>query len=192
MPIDHASLDSPALGRALIGHARDAIAQALGLPRTMPPEYALLDGPGATFVTLTRHGVLRGCIGQLQASRTLRDDVRANAVAAALRDPRFAPLTRAEWPTIAVEVSVLGPIRYTPCPDEARALTLIEPGADGVVLSGNGRGATFLPQVWRQLPTAREFLAHLLRKAGLSQWPADMQVGLYRVHEFHEPQASEA
>jgi AmmeMemoRadiSam system protein A len=192
LPIDRDPLDSPALGRALIGHARDAIAQALGLPRTMPPEYALLDGPGATFVTLTQGGQLRGCIGQLQASRALRDDVRANAIAAALHDPRFSPLTRAEWPTIGVEVSVLGPIRYTPCPDETRALSLIEPTVDGVVLSGGGRGATFLPQVWRQLPTAREFLAHLLRKAGLSQWPADMQVGIYRVHEFHEAEASEA
>lgn len=183
-------MSEPDLGLALLSHARAAIARRLELPVGAPLAHPALDAPGATFVTLTRHGVLRGCIGQLVATRSLLRDVEENAQAAAFHDPRFPPLTRAEWDGLAVEVSVLGEAHYHACPRIENALALIEPGRDGVILSAGGRRATFLPQVWAQLPQARDFLAQLQQKAGLGHaWPADMQIGLYRVDKYVEPAA---
>ncbi|SDO04097.1 AmmeMemoRadiSam system protein B [Pseudomonas jinjuensis] len=180
-------VDRQALGRALLGQARDAIDECLGLARfAAPAEHQLLDEPGACFVTLTLEGQLRGCIGRLVPERSLREDVRANARAAATEDPRFLPLSEAEWAETRLEVSLLSPIHYRACPDVDSALELIEPGVHGVVLEGGGQRSTFLPQVWQQLPDPREFLQQLLQKAGLSYWPADMQLGLYRVWAHHE------
>jgi AmmeMemoRadiSam system protein B/AmmeMemoRadiSam system protein A len=180
-----------AIGPTLIAQARYAIDQQLGLSATPPPDtLAQLGEPGACFVTLKIGGALRGCIGALRATRTLREDLRANAVSAALRDPRFAPLSAAEWAKVTVDVSVLSPVRYEPCPDMARALSRIEPGRHGVVLAGDGGAhqSTFLPSVWKELPRPQDFLNQLLRKGGFSGWPADMQLGLYTVDEYHEPE----
>ena len=138
------------------------------------PTAEWLEAPGASFVTLTSGrapgGALRGCIGSLVARRPLREDVEANAVAAALHDPRFPPLTARELDDVVVEVSVLSAPAVLPAADEAELLARLRPGVDGVVLSASGRRATFLPQVWEQLPDPADFLARLRRKAGL---PAD-------------------
>src|SRR6185436_6796016 len=107
---------------------------------------------GATFITLTRDGRLRGCIGSLEAARPLGEDVAQNALAAAFRDPRFAPITAAEWPRCSVEVSLLSqpkPIRFA---DEADLLGQVKPGEDGLILQCDGRRSTFLPQVWEAIP----------------------------------------
>ncbi len=180
-------MDAP-LGPVLIALARHAIATRLGLDAPPPREHPALATPGASFVTLTAGGALRGCIGQLEAVRALGEDVRANALAAAFADPRFMPLTVAEWPAIRVEVSVLGAVEFLACPTEEDCLRLITPGVDGVVLASGRRRATFLPQVWAQLPDPQEFIEHLLRKAGLpvGGWPADMELGLYHVDEYRE------
>lgn len=179
------------LGAALLSHARTAIAARLGIAAPPASEHARLDEAGASFVTLTRHGALRGCMGQLEASRSLREDVRANALAAAFRDPRFAPLTEEEWPALHVEVSLLGPVSFTACASEDDCLRLIQPGEDGVILASGCHHATFLPQVWEQLPEARDFIARLCEKAGLHayRWPTDMQVGRYRVDKFKEAES---
>ena len=87
----------PQLGKVLLAQARQAIAEALGLPATAAPDHPQLAERGATFVTLTLGGELRGCIGSLNAHRPLGQDVRENAVSAALRDPRFPPLSAAEF-----------------------------------------------------------------------------------------------
>lgn len=179
-----------ALGPLLIALARAAIAQRLQQPcPALATDHPALHALGASFVTLTLKGQLRGCIGQLEATRSLQEDVRHNAIAAAFHDPRFAPLSPAEWSQIAVEVSVLGPTHYTPCATRADCLALIEPFEDGVIFASGARRATFLPQVWEQLPDAEQFIDHLLAKAGLppQHWPADMRVGLYRVTAYHEP-----
>lgn len=149
---------------------------------------ARLRAPGATFVTLTERGRLRGCIGTLEAWRPLIDDLRANAVAAAFRDSRFAPLTAAELPGIRVEVSLLGASRPLDFRDEADALAQLRPGQDGVILSHDGRRATFLPQVWDELPEPREFLAQLKRKAGLpaTYWSERIALSRYAVHKWKE------
>src|SRR6185295_4593464 len=113
---------------------------------------------GATFVTLSIGGKLRGCIGSLEIARPLGEDVAANALAAAFQDPRFPKLTRDEWPACSVEVSVLSapkPMRFA---DEADLLAQLRPGEDGVILEHDGKRATYLPQVWEGMPDKRMFL----------------------------------
>jgi AmmeMemoRadiSam system protein B/AmmeMemoRadiSam system protein A len=161
-------------GRTLIGIARGTIGNAFdarggGAVRLLPNP-AWLAQRGASFVTLTMDGALRGCIGSLQATRPLGEDVASNSLHAAFRDPRFAPLTRAEWPRVRTEVSVLSTPRAMSFADEADLLEQLRPGEDGVILECAGRRGTFLPQVWESLPEKRRFLEELRRKAGL---PAD-------------------
>ncbi|MBF0161288.1 MAG: AmmeMemoRadiSam system protein B [Magnetococcales bacterium] len=125
--------------------------------------------PGACFVTLTKQGQLRGCIGSLQAHRTLAADLLANSVAAARQDPRFPPVTAEELAEVQIEISLLTPAQPFPYTDAADLLRRLQPGVHGVILSKGGHRATFLPQVWEQLPDPRQFLQHLCRKAGLGQ-----------------------
>ncbi len=178
-------------GLALLAIARAAIGHRLGV-HAEPPRTDLapwLERPGATFVTLMLDGKLRGCIGSLQATRRLGEDVAENAQAAALRDPRFAPLSPAEWPRCQVEVSVLSPAKPLRFADEAEILSQLRPGEDGVILEHEGRRATFLPQVWEGTPDKRNFLDDLMRKAGI---PADTRLARcklwrYRVVKWQQP-----
>jgi AmmeMemoRadiSam system protein B/AmmeMemoRadiSam system protein A len=167
-------------GKTLLGIARSAIeAKLSGNARTV--EAGWLRQTGATFVTLTKEGRLRGCIGSLEARRPLAVDVAENAVAAALRDPRFPPLTAEEWPSVRVEVSLLSapkPMRFA---DEADLLSQIRVGADGLILECDGRRATFLPQVWESLPEKTQYLRELVRKAGL---PSDTRLGRCKLWRY--------
>jgi AmmeMemoRadiSam system protein A len=173
----------------LTGLAREAIAGALAGRRPAARDWAgFLAEPGAAFVTLTQGGDLRGCIGSLEAHRPLGADVQANAVDAALGDPRFAPLRPAELDGTDIEVSVLSqpePLEFT---DRADLLTRLRPGVDGLILQARGRRGTFLPQVWEQLPTAELFLSQLVRKAGLpaGYWDLEVRVWRYTVTAFEE------
>jgi len=176
------------LGTALLVRARNAIADALGLPTGPEPGHHALDEPGATFVTLRRGGALRGCIGTLEARRPLALDVRMHALAAAFRDSRFAPLEAWEFETLEIEVSLLGASEPVAASSEAEALRALQPGVDGVVLEYRDRHATFLPQVWEQLPAPADFLAALKRKAGLPEdfWAEALRLARYRVRKFAE------
>lgn len=183
---------TPDLGTALLAHARAAIGDVLGAAVTAPVAHAALALPGASFVTLHDDGGLRGCIGSVEAWRLLGADVRANAVAAAFRDPRFAPLARNEFAGITIEVSVLGRSERMPGGDEDETLARLRPEVDGVILEYGSRRATFLPKVWEQLPDPREFLAALKHKAGLPAdfWSADLTVSRYSVVRFDEATAA--
>ncbi len=176
----------PALGQALMRRAHNTIHVALGLPALDEPHHDALQRPGATFVTLQRGGELRGCIGSLEAWRRLDDDVRHNARAAAFRDPRFAPLQRHEVDALSIEVSLIGASRALEVRSEAEVLQALRPGVDGVILEWRGRRATFLPQVWEQLPQPHGFLGALKRKAGLAAdfWAPDVRVARYAVRKF--------
>jgi AmmeMemoRadiSam system protein A len=114
--------------------------------------------------------------------------VRENARAAAFRDTRFPPLARAELPRIAVEVSLLGPAVPLPVRSESEALARLRPGQDGVILDYRAARATFLPQVWEQLPDPASFLAHLKQKAGLSPsfWSPEIRLSIYEVTKWEE------
>jgi len=183
-------------GDTLLPLARRAIARAVGAEAGTPAELlagerpAWLDRPGAAFVTLrSADGTLRGCIGSLEAHRSLGDDVVANAVAAALRDPRFPPVTAMELPALNLEVSVLTTPEVMDAHDEQEVRRRLRPGIDGVVLSLGARRATFLPQVWDELPDPADFLRQLKRKAGWPAgfWDADLVVETYRVRAWEEP-----
>lgn len=176
------------IGRLLLRLARNAIAQRLGEGTIALPEAPELHAPAATFVTLTRDGQLRGCIGSLEASRPLAEDVTENAVAAAFRDPRFAPLQAEEFADLRVEISRLTPPEPLPCTSEAEALEALRPGEDGVIFEEGARRATFLPQVWEVLPRPRDFLGRLKEKAGFdaSYWSPRVRLYRYRVRKWKE------
>ncbi len=153
---------------------------------SLPPA---LREEGASFVTLTIDGQLRGCIGTLQARLPLAEDVREHAVAAALDDYRFPPVSPRELDEIEIEISRLTapqPVEYA-SPEEL--LQTLRPGIDGVVLHDRFRRATFLPQVWQQLPEPERFLDHLCQKMGAPRdfWRCNpLTVEIYQVEEFHE------
>ncbi len=148
-----------------------------------------LHAEGASFVTLTMHGNLRGCIGALEPYQPLVDDVREHAVAAAMEDYRFPPVQDNELANIKIEVSRLTrPVRleYSDADD---LLGKLRPTVDGVILKDGFRRATFLPQVWEKIPGPVEFLENLCYKMGASQdaWRRKhLDVLVYQVEEFHE------
>jgi AmmeMemoRadiSam system protein A len=181
-------------GSALLQIARNAIARQLGLPCGQDPRLDALERPGATFVTLTRHGELRGCIGTLEAHRPLGEDVRENAVAAAFRDPRFAPLRAEEFDAVRVEVSLLTEPEFMQFAGEDDALAKLRPGRDGVIFFYNCQRATFLPQVWESLPQPRQFMAQLKRKAGLPAdfWHPNVMLARYQVTKWKEAERATA
>ncbi len=160
------------------------------LPRlelsSLPPR---LREEGASFVTLTIRGELRGCIGALEAYQPLAQDVREHAVAAALEDPRFPPVQERELGAIQLEVSRLTrpiPLKYKDADD---LLSKLKPRVDGVILRDGLRRATFLPQVWETLPNPVDFLNHLCQKMGLNEsaWRTKhLEALTYQVEEFHE------
>lgn len=186
--------DAAALGRALLARARNAIATALGMAGGPEPSHPALVERGASFVTLRCGGRLRGCIGSLRAERALHDDVRAHALAAAFEDPRFAPLARADFESLQIEVSVLGQAEPLARCSEAEARRALRRGIDGVILEWRGRRATFLPQVWEQLPSTAGFLRALKLKAGLAPdfWADDLRLARYEVRKFVEATEAEA
>lgn len=156
-------------GRMLISLARASLAQALGgaTPVTVPDEQWLKERR-ASFVTLTQDGQLRGCIGSLEVSRPLGEDVVKNAAAAAFSDHRFTPLAASELAAVEVEVSVLSSPTLLSFGDERELLHTLRPDFDGVIVAHGGARATYLPQVWEQLPEPRQFLSSLMQKAGIS------------------------
>ncbi|HVF60989.1 MAG TPA: AmmeMemoRadiSam system protein A [Thermoanaerobaculia bacterium] len=183
-----AAPDAAARGRLLLALARAAIEEALGAGRGAVCDEPWLREPGACFVTLRLDGLLRGCVGSVRAVRPLGEDVRANARAAALDDPRFPPLRAAELTGLAVELSLLSPLEPLPAATEEALLAALRPGADGVVLEVGSFRATFLPQVWEQVPEPRQFLAALKQKAGVPQgwWGSGARAWRYGVTKWSE------
>lgn len=179
-------------GQRLLAIARTSIAhglkQGLALPVRETEESVALQAQGAAFVTLELAGQLRGCIGSLEPKRALAVDVSENAFAAAFQDPRFAPLSQAEFDALHLSVSVLGRAQPIPCASEAQLLSALRPGVDGLILEAGARRGTFLPSVWEQLPHAEDFLRHLKRKAGLAaqEWPTGLRALRYVTKSFSE------
>lgn len=175
-------------GATLLPLARAAIAREFGRTHPVPADAAWLAERAASFVTLTCEGKLRGCIGTLRAHRPLAEDVTANAVAAAFRDPRFKPLTVNEFHVVHVEVSVLSVLEPLTFSDEQDALAQLRPGTDGVVFQYGHHSGTFLPQVWESFAQPAEFMAHLKYKAGLPPdfWDREVKLSRYTVIKWRE------
>jgi len=175
-------------GQILLPIARAAIADALGRSHAAREDAPWLQEHGACFVTLTQEGELRGCIGSLEAHRPLLADVKANAYAAAFRDPRFSPLTVEELDYTRVEISLLSAQEPIACASEQDALAQLRPHVDGLVFEYGHYRSTFLPQVWEQLPHPGQFMAHLKRKAGLHAefWAEGVRLSRYTVSKWKE------
>jgi AmmeMemoRadiSam system protein A len=183
-------------GQTLLDLARATLIQKLGGDQSKIPEdlderlkEPVFDQKLGTFVTLHIHGNLRGCIGSLTGEEPLRNNVRNNAMNAALHDPRFPPLTSRELEEVDIEISVLTrpqPFKYSSPQD---LLNWLRPGVDGVILKKGMAQSTFLPQVWEQLPQAEAFLSNLCLKAGLPRdaWKqGDIDIMTYQVQSFSE------
>jgi len=172
----------------LLPLARTAIANQLGLSWQENEAPPWLQQYGACFITLTRDTKLRGCVGTLRPHRALAEDVKANAVAAAFRDPRFPPVAAGEFPVVALEISVLSAVEPMRFDDEADALRQLRRGIDGLVFEYGYHTSTFLPQVWEDFKEPTEFVAHLKYKAGLPPdfWDKDVRLSRYTVFKWRE------
>jgi AmmeMemoRadiSam system protein B/AmmeMemoRadiSam system protein A len=188
---------SPEQGRDLVQLARLTIGERLRQPvagGNLDKLAVTLAAPACqekrgVFVTLHKHGQLRGCIGSLTGYRPIVEGVREHALNAAFNDYRFQPLRAEELPELDIEVSILSepvPLAYR---DGADLLARLRPGVDGVIIRSGGASATFLPQVWEQLPDPAAFLSHLCQKAGLpaQEWrQGRLEVMTYQVRYFAE------
>jgi AmmeMemoRadiSam system protein A len=183
----------------LLNLARKAVESACaGRPGPAVPLDDLPEGLRAcraTFVTLTRQGALRGCIGGLQATLPLAQDVVEHARAAAIEDFRFYPVRPEETAELEIEVSILSepvPLDYQ---QSDELLTRLRPGVDGVILTSGLNRATFLPQVWEKVAQPSVFLDMLCEKAGLPRraWhTGHPDILTYQVESFHETEAAAA
>jgi AmmeMemoRadiSam system protein A len=190
------SLQEPDLSdvgrRELLALARASIDAALphGV-MTAPPPLPLtpaLAALRASFVTLRIDHELRGCCGTIEPQRSLAEDVWRNAWASAFADPRFPPLTLAEWPRVDVHVSVLTPPAPMGVSDELDLLRQLRPRIDGLVLELDGARATFLPAVWDQIEDPERFVQQLKMKAGWPPefWSSAIRVSRYQAEDFGE------
>jgi len=188
---------SEAQGRVLLQVARQTITEKLGGGSAPPASEELLaaldddrfDSPRGTFVTLKIRGRLRGCIGNLTATESVLDGVRRNAINAALHDPRFSSLSKDELERTQIEVSILSEPQALAYRDGPDLIKKLRPQVDGVIIRKGHASATFLPQVWEQLPGPEDFLTHLCQKAGLpaGAWKnSELEVLTYQVQYFEE------
>lgn len=179
---------SAEFGNILLKVARASISNRFGINLPEPECPPQLFEHGATFVTLTRDGELRGCIGTLEAHRPIVMDTRHNAMAAAFRDPRFPPMQETEYAWVMIEVSLLSKAEPLVFSSERDALRQLRPGIDGIIFECGSRRSTFLPQVWDSLPESEAFLAHLKQKAGFPArfWAEDIRLSRYTVSKWKE------
>ena len=190
MQIENLSLEDQ---KTLLQIARSSIELAVledkKLPLQIKDYSSILQQNGASFVTLTLNGRLRGCIGTLKAYQPLVLDVREHAILAALEDPRFPPVRKSELADIHIEVSRLTEPKPFPYQNPEDLLIGLQPGKDGVVLRQGYRSATYLPQVWEQIPDPADFLSELCLKMGApaNAWQKQkLEVSTYQVQEFSE------
>ena len=163
-------------GRYLLGVARKIIEKELfggdtsTAEESEPPEK--FKEQRGTFVTLNINKNLRGCIGHIIPTESLIEGIKINAINAAFRDPRFPPMGEQEWENVKIEVSILTDPKPLSYEDANDLLNKLRPGIDGVIIKKGIHQATFLPQVWEQLPETEDFLTHLSLKAGLdgTEW----------------------
>ncbi len=191
----HSSSLTQEQGEVLLKLARKTIAKKLGMDaeNTQEPDpqgfKEIFQARRGTFVTLKINDQLRGCIGNLNPDKTILQGVTDNAINAAFHDPRFPRLDQSELEKVTIEVSLLTEPQPLEFKDPEDLLAKLRPDIDGVIIRKGFHSATFLPQVWEQLPDKKTFLSHLCMKAGL---PADawqspgLKVMTYQVQYFEE------
>ncbi|MFC1815964.1 AmmeMemoRadiSam system protein B [Thermodesulfobacteriota bacterium] len=190
---------SDAQGQVLVKLARKTIMDKLGSGASEPASEDLLPALRddrfklhcGTFVTLKIKGQLRGCIGNLKSTEAVLDGVKRNAVNAAFHDPRFSPLSKDELDRTEIEVSILTEPQPLAFRDGQDLIKKLRAHVDGVIIRKGHASATFLPQVWEQLPRPEDFLTRLCMKAGLPSdaWKnSELEVLTYQVQYFEENQ----
>jgi AmmeMemoRadiSam system protein A len=182
-------------GEVLLSIARAVIAKELGIDYDLDIKKLISDNSrllekGAVFVTLntkSNHN-LRGCIGSIIAHRSLIDDLIHNAKSAAFNDPRFHPLSKEEFDNIVIDISLLTPPQEVTYSNVEDLKQKIHPNIDGVIIKDSTHQATFLPQVWKELPTFELFMAHLCQKAGIfgECFNHHPSIYTYQVQEYSE------
>ncbi|UCG73000.1 MAG: AmmeMemoRadiSam system protein A [Chromatiales bacterium] len=178
--------------KALLRIARASIQHGLASDRPLELEVAQLAGRlgerRASFVSVYHRTELRGCVGNLQASLPLANDVARNAYHAASQDRRFQPLTATELSSSSIEVAVLSAPQPIEFESEADLHRRLVPHEDGVILAGENSRATFLPKVWEKLPQPADFIRELKRKAGLpaDYWSDSLRFARYRATSFSD------
>ncbi len=184
-------------GNILVGLARKSIVEHLGekIDPSLSEELLIalkkndFSAKCGTFVTLHCDNLLRGCIGSLTANSSVIESIKSNAISAAFHDPRFPPVSSNELDILDVEVSILSPPQTLDYDDSSDLLHKLRPYVDGVIVRKDMASATFLPQVWEQLPKPEDFLSRLCQKAGLQgdTWQTKrLDVSTYQVQKFTE------
>jgi len=180
----------------LLTNARASIAAGLKGEHleSAEPVSDMMKAPAACFVTLHLNGELRGCIGSMEPWRGLLEDVIHNAAAAAFKDHRFHPVSADEWPKLEIEISVLSATKQLNVASREELLKWLDEHRTGLVVELPPHRATFLPQVWQQLPEPEQFLEHLWLKAGLSPdvWEPELQLQYYTVECFNEREMAQS
>jgi uncharacterized protein len=144
---------------------------------------------GGVFITLTKAGKLRGCIGRIESDETLYQNVIDLVQAAAFDDHRFSKVTADELPEIRIEISLLSAPKAVNGASTVEKVMKIRPAVDGVVIEAEGKRATFLPQVWESIPVREGFFGELCRKAGLDPdyWQHhEMNISAYQAEKYQE------
>jgi AmmeMemoRadiSam system protein A len=192
---DECNILDPDAGQAVVQIARQGLELFVRDNMYFQPEPAelpqALQEKGASFVTLTNEGRLRGCIGHTQGQDPLAEDVARNA-ASASRDFRFAPVNSDELADIRLEVTILTPFSQVSYDDFDDLLAKLRPGVDGVMLSRGPKRALLLPQVWRRLLDPTQFIEAIARKAGIAgqelrEIPPSVVVHTFQAQHFAEP-----
>lgn len=169
---------------------KQTIERGIAEKRVVPPMPELMSKvpfseQAATFVTLHYESQLRGCIGSLEAHRSLYEDVVANSFSAAFRDPRFQPVQQQELDAMNIEISLLTqPELIGQGLQKSELIEQLTPYKDGLIISDGLRKATFLPSVWQQLEDKEDFVNHLMRKAGMSDWTDNVICQRYFVNAY--------
>ena len=140
----------------------------------------------ATFVTLEADHRLRGCIGSLEATRPLAEDVARNAHDAAFADPRFPPVEQDDLEGLGIGISILSAPVPLHVESEADLVSRLRPGIDGLIIQDGENRATFLPSVWKSIPESARFVRELIGKAGwpAGRWPETVRAWRYTTEEF--------
>jgi AmmeMemoRadiSam system protein A len=154
---------------------------------TIPNEATEFSG---TFVTLTKNGELRGCIGVIEPVQSIYKGIIENARSAAFGDPRFPPLRADEIEDVRIEVSILSVPEKLFIDDASELLNVLKKNRPGLIIERGFARATFLPQVWDELRRPEDFLTQLCLKAGIPSdtWkqPSRLEIFTYKVEHVKE------
>lgn len=196
LPGDHEMAEkiSKKDGELLLRLARHSILEGLGETSCIhelegEASDRILTQSCGTFVTLHENKLLRGCIGNIEPTKPIFQSVADNANHAAFKDRRFSPVRPSEVAGLHIEISILTPPEPLEHSNKEKLLSTLKPGVHGVIIEKRYHKATFLPQVWDQLPQKEIFLSNLCTKAGLpsDEWETgSLKVSTYEVQSFEE------